>query len=152
MHQSLTIIYDKRINIKPQIYAVTHVGRYDFENVIEVINDNAFFFMGDPNEVYKKVEYILINLIGAIFVDTWSKTDRHISKETMVKILEQGGNVQMYPKGAWNLTSNQVVMPLYTGTVEAAIRTEADIVPVAVEWYDRDYFVNIGENIDCSQM
>lgn len=89
--------------------------------------------MGDPNEVYKKAEYILIKLIGAIFVDTWDKTG-HISKETMVKVLGQGGNVQIYPEGAWNLTSNQVVMTFYTGAVEAAIRAGADIIPVAVEW------------------
>lgn len=153
MRQSLTIVGDERINTdKAKIYAVTHVGRYDFENAIEAINDNAFFFMGDPNEVYKSVEYILIMLVGAIFVDTWDKTDRHISKETMVKVLEQGGNVQIYPEGAWNLTSNQVVMPLYTGAVEAAIRARADIIPVAVEWYGKDYFVNIGKNIDCSHM
>lgn len=153
MRQSLTIINDKRINNnKPKIYAVTHVGRYDIEITIEALHDNALFFWGDPQEVYKSAEYLLINTIGAIFVDTWDKTDRHISKETMVKVLEQGGNVQIYPEGAWNLTSNQVVMPLYTGTVEAAISAGADIVPVAVEWYGKDYFVNIGENIDCSQM
>lgn len=38
-------------------------------------------------------------------------------------------------------------MPLYSGTAEMAIRSGAEIVPIAIEEYGKDYYVNIGKNI-----
>lgn len=61
--------------------------------------------------------------------------------------MESGGNLLIYPEGAWNITENQVVMPLFPGTAEIAIRTGAEIIPVATEQYGKHYYVNIGENI-----
>lgn len=54
----------------------------------------------------------------------------------------------IYPEGAWNIIENQVVMPLYSGAAEMAIRTGAEIVPIAIEQYDMHYYVNIGKNIN----
>lgn len=60
MHQSLTIINDKRIrNNKPKIYAVTHVGRYDIEVTVEALHDNAFFLWGGIQMRFIKKQNIL---------------------------------------------------------------------------------------------
>ena len=53
----------------------------------------------------------------------------------------------IWPEGAWNITENEVVMKLYTGAVEMAIRSGADIVPIAIEQYGKSFYVNIGKNI-----
>ena len=45
---------------------------------------------------------------------------------------------------------NLPVMKLFTGTAEMAIRAGAEIVPVAIEQYGREFIVNIGANINCS--
>lgn len=58
----------------------------------------------------------------------------------------EGGDLLIYPEGAWNITENQVVMPLYTGTAEMAIRTGAEIIPIAIEQGGKRYYANIGEN------
>lgn len=42
-------------------------------------------------------------------------------------------------------------MPLYSGAAEIAIRSGCEIVPVAIEQYDRRYYVNIGENINLNE-
>ena len=153
MKQTLTIIGDKRIdNGKPRIYAVTHIGRYDIEISVEALKDNAYFLWGDPKELYLRPERIILEMIGMNFVDTHYKEDRHIALENMVKIAKSGGNNHVYPEAAWNITPNLVVMPLFTGCIEAGIRGGADVIPVAIEQYDKDYYVNIGENIDCSKM
>lgn len=147
--QKLEILKDERItNDKPKIYAVTHIGRYDIEMSIKAIKENCYFVWGDPGLLYKSPEKILTNIIGTIFVDTDNKDDRHLSLETMCKLLNHGANIQIYPEGAWNLQKNEPVMKLYTGAVEAAIRTGAEIIPVAIEQYDKRYVVNIGKNID----
>ncbi|MBD5542237.1 MAG: hypothetical protein HDR00_13820 [Lachnospiraceae bacterium] len=66
-------------------------------------------------------------------------------------MLQQGGSLLIYPEGAWNVIENQVVMPLYSGAVEMAIRTKTEIVPIAIEQYGKSYYVNIGNNVDMSK-
>lgn len=144
----LTVIGDRRTPTdKPLIYACTHVGRYDIEMAIQLIRKAAFFLMGDPGSVYKNFDGAALWFNGVIFVDTAYKEDRYISKENCVKLLNRGGSILIFPEGAWNITENQVVMPLFLGTAEMAIRTGAEIVPIAIERYDKHYYANIGENI-----
>lgn len=146
--QKLTVIGDKRKRAnRPVIYACTHVGRYDIEMALQLIGEHSYFFMGDPGAVYKNIDGLILWLNGTIFTDTRYKEDRHIGKENCIKVLKQGGNLLIYPEGAWNITENQVVMPLFTGTAEMAIRTGAEIVPIAIEQYGKNYYANIGENI-----
>ena len=146
--QKLTVMADRRSRTgRPLIYACTHVGRYDIEMAIQLIGDPLWFFMGDPGAVYKNLDGLILWLNGTIFTDTAFKEDRHIGKETCVKTLEQGGSLLIYPEGAWNITENQVVMPLFSGTAEMAIRTGVEIVPIAIEQYGKHYYANVGENI-----
>lgn len=132
---------------RSKIYACTHVGRYDIETAFEVISGSCFLFMGDPGEIYKRPGGLMLWMNGILFTDTFDKKDRHIGKENCVKVLNQGGNVLIYPEGAWNISENQLVMPLFTGTAEMAIRTGAEIIPIAIEQYGKEYYVNIGRNI-----
>lgn len=146
--QKLTIIGDKRKHTnKPIIYACTHVGRYDIEMAIQIIRASVYLLMGDPGPVYKNLDGLVLWLNGTIFVDTDYKQDRYIGKETCVKLLKQGGNLLIFPEGAWNITENQIVMPLFPGTAEMAIRTGTEIVPIAIEQYGKHYYANIGESI-----
>lgn len=146
--QKLTVIGDRhKESGKPLIYACTHVGRYDIEMAIQLIHAPVWFLMGDPGRVYKNFHGLILWLNGTIFTDTAYPEDRHVGKETCVKALDQGASLLIYPEGAWNITENQVVMPLFGGTAEMAIRTGAEIVPIAIEQYEKHYYANIGENI-----
>ena len=147
-HQELTILHDRRINTdKPIIYACTHIGRYDIEMALESIQDTCFLFFGNPGKLYRSFDGIVAYLLGFIGCDTTEKEDRHIAKELAIRTLKQGGNILIWPEGAWNITENEVVMKLYTGAVEMAIRSGADIVPIAIEQYGKSFYVNIGKNI-----
>lgn len=88
-----------------------------------------------------------MDLNGTIICHTGSKSDRYIGKETCIQCLNQGGNLLIFPEGAWNVTPNLPIMPLFNGTAEMAIRSGAEIVPVAIERDGRNYTVNIGRNI-----
>lgn len=163
---SIEVLSDERIKSnKPKVYAVTHVARYDIEASIQAIKENAFILWGDVGELNRSPEILLLEALGIIPVDVEIpdkndekevqsiKEDRHISLETTIKVLKQGGNVLIFPEGAWNTTDNIIVTKLFTGAVEAAIRGEADIVPVAVDKDKNDrYYVKVGKNIDTSNM
>ena len=138
---------------RPRVYAVTHVARFDIEAAVEAAKEGAYIVWGDPGELYRNPERIFLEMIGMLYVDTDNKEDRHISLENMVKLLKQGGNVIIFPEGAWNITENEVVMKLFTGVIEAAIRGGADIVPMAVEKDSNNcYYVKVGKNIDTQDM
>lgn len=147
LHQKLTILHDEREDTdKTIIYACTHIGRYDIEMALESIQDTCFLFLGSPGKLYRSLNGVLVYLFGFIGCDTTEKEDRYISKELAIRTLKQGGNILIFPEGAWNITENQVVMKLYTGTIEMAIRSGADIVPIAIEQYEKSFYINIGKN------
>ena len=152
LHQKLTILHDEREDTdKTIIYACTHIGRYDIEMALESIQDTCFLFLGSPGKLYRSLNGVLVYLFGFIGCDTTEKEDRYISKELAIRTLKQGGNILIFPEGAWNITENQVVMKLYTGTIEMAIRSGADIVPIAIEQYEKSFYINIGKNISLDE-
>lgn len=132
---------------RPTIYACTHVGRYDVEVLVESIKEHVFIFVGDPNDMYVKPEGFILFLNGQICVDLDYKKDRIIAKERAIELLKKGGNLMIFPEGAWNITENQVVMPLFMGTIDMALASGADIVPIAVTYSKKNFHVNIGATI-----
>lgn len=143
------VIKDKQVNTgKPLIYTCTHIGNHDMEMAFAAIKSHAYAFWGDPKVMYRRIEGVLLNLNGAICVDSDHKQDRYIGKETSIRLLQRGGSLLIFPEGAWNIIENQVVMLLFSGTAEMAIRAGVEIVPIAMEQYDKKYYVNIGPNID----
>lgn len=164
--QQLTIINDARVKknernfiqkalpfiknskSKPVIYAITHIDKFDYQVVSEAIKEHQYPFAGDPETMYRTLDGTFLELNGVIYCDTESKEDRHIAKETAIEMLKQGHNLLIYPEGVWNLTSNLLMLPLFPGIIEMAKETGCDIVPVAIERYDKEYKVNIGSEFD----
>ena len=94
---------------------------------------------------------MLLDLNGVICFDTDSKLDRYIGKETCVKLINQGTDLLIFLEGTWNITEILPVMGLYTGTVQIALRIGAEVIHIAIEQYNNDYYINIGENIDWNE-
>lgn len=137
---------------RPKVYAVTHVGRFDIEASILTRDEPAAFLWGDPGKLYKSPEKLLINRLPAIFIDTEDRQDCHVGLQTMIKYIKNNLNIHINSEGAWNVLPNQVVMQIYDGTVEAAIEGNADIVPVALVFYGKTYYVSYGKEINTSFM
>lgn len=160
--QTLTILNDARQNNKKKkltervksfvkgekkktvIYAITHIDKYDFQLVSEAIKDHQYPFAGDPETMYRSFDGAVLGLNGVVYCDTESKTDRKVAKNTSIDLLKKGKNLLIYPEGVWNVTSNLLMLPLFGGIIEMAKETGCDIIPVAIERYDKNYVVNIG--------
>ena len=146
--EKLIIVDDKREKTdKPIIYACTHIGGNDIQRTFEAIKEHAYLFLGDPEGLYKDISGLLLYLNGVICMETGVKNDRYIAKERAIELLKNGGDLLIYPEGAWNITENLPVMKLYTGTIKMAMETNAEIIPIAIEQYDDTFYVNIGKNI-----
>lgn len=150
--EKIHVINDDRIDSnRPIIYACTHIGGNDIQRVFEAMKSPAYLFLGDPKGVYKDTSGLLLFLNGVICLETYDKEDRKIAKARSIELLNNGGNLLIFPEGAWNITQNLPVMPLYKGTVEMARETGADIVSIAIEQYENEFYINIGRNIEMSK-
>lgn len=151
--QKITVLTDRRIpTARPIVYAATHIGWEDIEMLLSTIGDHAYLFWGDAKGSYKTMDGFLLDLNGIIVCETGDKMDRYIGKETCVKWLAQGGNLLIFPEGAWNVTESLPVMPLFNGAAEMAIRSGTEIIPVAIERYGQNYTINIGQNIPVTNL
>ena len=145
----LSVICDERTKSKtPVIYACTHIGGVDIESAFEAIKSPCWLFLGDPREVYKNIDGFMLELNGVICLDSKDKEDRKIAKETAIGLLQNGGSLMIFPEGACNISVNQPVMGLFSGTADIAIQSKAQIVPVALECYGKDMYVAIGKSIE----
>lgn len=130
----------------PKIFACTHIGGNDIQRTFQIIKKSAYLMLGDPGILYKKLIYQGLRMNGVIPLETKDREDRKIAYNHSIELLKNGGNLLIYPEGAWNVSPNLIVMKLFTGTVRLAQETGAEIIPIAVEQYENTFYFNIGEN------
>lgn len=129
----------------PIVFVVTHIGKYDFEIVNEVIKNHFHIIASDFMHMYGNINGFFMEANGVIFMDIDSKEDRENSRKMMLKVLEQGDNMMIFPEGTWNLSENAIVKDLHLGAVDIALEKSAIIVPIAIEQYGSRFVVNIGK-------
>ncbi|MBR2738419.1 MAG: 1-acyl-sn-glycerol-3-phosphate acyltransferase [Lachnospiraceae bacterium] len=140
---------DRKKTKRPVIFCPTHIGGVDIEMSFLAIKTPCWILLGDPRELYKSLDGMLLQMNGWIPMDVPIKEDRVAAKAQMTALLQKGGNLLLFPEGAQNVSVNALLSPLYAGAVDLAITCGAEIVPIAVgRDGDRYYFI-LGENISC---
>lgn len=149
---NINTLYDKRIETeKPKIFCVTHIGKFDVEVASQVVKDHYYLLSGDFENMRGTVEEKFLGLNGVVYIREDDKEDRKLSKEKMVNVLKNGGNMMYFPEGTWNLTPNLPVLQCAYGIIDVAMRAKATIIPVGIEQYDKNFYVAVGENFDVSK-
>ena len=149
---SCEVIKDERqYTDRPIIFALTHVGKYDIEVSAVGIKEHFYLLSGDYEHLQGTFDGMFLLINGVIYFNEKVKSDRDAVKDKMVAYLRSGGNLMYFPEGTWNLKPNLPVLPCFWGIVEIAQKSNALIVPVAVEQYGKCFKVNIGKNFDMMQ-
>lgn len=128
----------------PVIFACTHIGQNDLENIYERLGRGCWWFVGDPCVLYKDLSGLLLYLNGCIFLELTHREDRRVAYLRALELLRAGGSLMIFPEGARNGTENLPVMGLFPGAARLARAAGARIVPVAVEQYGRRFVVHFG--------
>lgn len=154
LRQRITIVKDESTIIpnRPVIYAVTHIGRYDFEMVMEAIKKFFYALSGDWELMYGTVDDYFFRVNGAIYIDTEDKADRGQTYEYIVAALKQGIPILWCPEGIWNLSDHLPMLNLFSGIIRAAIATNTDIVPIAVDQRGKEFYISIGKNVKAKNL
>lgn len=130
------------------IFAVTHIGKWDFEIVNEQIREQFFIVAADFVHMHGTVSGFFMNLNGVIYVDEEDREDKANTKNLMIKLLLSGKNVMIFPEGTWNLSENEIIRDIAYGTADAAVSADAIIVPIAIEQYDKRFVICQGEMLE----
>lgn len=137
---------------RPIIFAASHIGMYDVEVILQAIRKHVYMLSADEEAMYRTFDGWFFDTNGVIYVDPEDKADKKVAMETAINYLAQGRSLLWYPEGTWNLSPNYVILPIHYGIIEAAVRTDAIIIPIGLEQYDRmssiDFTVNIGDIFD----
>lgn len=145
--QTITVIGNQKKYKERVIFACTHIGENDLENIYEVLHKSCWWFVGDPCVLYKDISGLLLYLNGCILLETRNKDDRHIAYLRSVELLNGDGSLMIFPEGARNGSENLPVMPLFSGTAKMAMETHTKIVPIAIEQFDKRFVVNKGTEL-----
>lgn len=145
--QTITVLAQTEKISGQVIYACTHIGENDLENIYESVQRGCWWFVGDPCVLYKDLSGLLLYLNGCIMMETNDKDDRHIAYLRAIELLKKGGSLMIFPEGARNGTENLPVMKLFLGTARMSMDTGVKIIPVAIEQYDRRFVINFGQEI-----
>lgn len=130
---------------KPVIYTVNHFCFADTPIVGRITQKRSYILLGKQRLGFSDWLYFILN--GVIFVDRKDKEDTAASKQAMSAYLSKGRSIVMFPEGTWNLTENQLILPMKWGIIDIAKEIGAQIIPTALE-YDREKkrcFVRFGE-------
>lgn len=129
---------------KPVIYSVNHFCFGDGPIIGRIAVKRAYILAGKQRLGFS--DWLFFALNGVIFVDRKDKNDMTASKQAMTAYLKKGRSIAVFPEGTWNLTENQLMLPMKWGIIDIAKETGAQIIPTALE-YDREQkkcFVRFG--------
>ena len=145
------VIRLNKMNVKtkrPIIFCITHIGKVDIEISAQILKKHFYLLSGDFENVHGNLDGFFLELHGIIYLDKFNKEDTKNAKEKAIKILNKKGNIMWFVEGTWNLSENLPVLPLPFGIIEVAQKSGALILPVALEQYDKNIYVNFGELFD----
>lgn len=134
----------------PIVFVVSHIGKYDFEIINEFVHKHFHVIASDFMNMYGNINGLFMQANGVIFVDVDSKSDRENSRKMMLKVLEAGDNMMIFPEGTWNLSENEIIRDIHFGAVDIALEKRAGIIPIGVEQYGKRFVVNVGKIFDPS--
>ena len=120
---------------KPIIYAANHFCFADTPIMGRITPKRSYILLGKQRLGFSDWLFFFLN--GAIHVDRKDKEDMAASKKAMAAYLNKGSSIVMFPEGTWNLTENQLMLPMKWGIIDIAKETGAQIIPTLLE-YDRE--------------
>ena len=136
---------------KPVIYAVNHFCFADTPIMGRITPKRSYILLGKQRLGFSDWLYFMLN--GVIFVDRKHKEDMAASKQAMTAYLNKKRFIIMFPEGTWNLTENQLMLPMKWGIIDIAKETGAQLIPTVLD-YDREQakcFVHFCEPMVFSQ-
>lgn len=139
---------------QPYIFASTHFFDEDIIANLAVIDRNTWVLIGTTDQLEHNPQMYAAWLNGLVYVDRLSNNSRKESVKKMLRVLNAGSSVLIFPEGGWNNSENLLVNPLFSGPWLLAKHTGVPCVPVAVfcEHNSDVIYMRYGEPMDIDHL
>ena len=102
----LCVIHRADMPKGPVIFASTHGFKEDAEDALLVSNRPCYILIGSLSQVFKSIQGISAWAVGAILVNRMEKESRRSAKEKLIRALQLGANVIIFPEGTCSTQRN----------------------------------------------
>lgn len=127
------------------IFAANHFCSFDIPISCEVIEKHSVVLVG--TQPLPIADRLFLNVNGTIWADRHDKASKATARKGMLNALSGGKNLLIFPEGTWNLSPNALHLPLYWGVIDIARESGKPIIPLCLEYIDRNIFVSFGTPI-----
>lgn len=144
--------YPKLEKGTPYIFASTHSFDEDIIASLSIIDRNAYVLMGTTDQIDYNPQMYAAWANGMVYVDRLNSDSRKESLKKMIRVLNSGSSVLIFPEGGWNNTENLLCQPLFAGPYLLSQATNAKVVPIAAfnEHNSKNIYITVGEPLDFS--
>lgn len=124
---------DKGIDLpsEPVIWVSNHAFKDDTLATILASQRHPYILFGSVPQFYNTFDGVLSYLNGVVMTNRKVKESRAVSVSKACTVLQNGGDLLMFPEGVWNKSPNALLIDLWPGVYRIAKETGAKVVPVA---------------------
>lgn len=125
------VVQDNPLKLKddrPVIYIANHTRFQDGPVMRTQIPNETYLLVG--TQKLRRIDKLFFNATVTMYVDRSSKEDKKYAKEFIIKMLDRGHSFACFPEVTWNLTLDQLMMPMKWGYIIEAKEADAQIIPM----------------------
>lgn len=138
---------------EPYIFVCNHTTPEDIENVLNIIDRNAYLVLGSIESLKYNPEMYLTWLNGMIPFDILDDNQRKIVLDKMIRVLKTN-SILIFPEGSHNYSPNNLVNKLFTGPVNLSLKTGRKIVIITMikDFENNISYIDVGNPIDLNNI
>lgn len=135
----------------PIVFSASHGHRDDVVVTLAIMSTHAYILWGSIPYFFNTFDGVSAWLNGVLLVDRKSKNSRAASKPKMLRAIDLGANLLIFPEGVWNKEPATTVQKLYPGVYDVAKEKHALVVPIASINEGPDSYAIMEKPFDISQ-
>ena len=124
------------------LIVANHACIEDIPTLGQAVDKHFYLLVSDEDR--KTLDGLGLELNGVQWVKRTDKASREIAYKNIVEILKRGKNFAMYPEATWNLSPNQLMMPMNYGCIRISLESGRDILPVISLFTREKRYTKIG--------
>ena len=139
----ILVSYPKLEDKENYIFAAGHSFPGDIGSNLSVIDRSIYTLIGTTDQVDHNPQMNFLWANGLIYVNKLNPDSRKEAYKKMVRILNSGTSVMLFPEGVLNNTENLNCVTLYPGVYHLAVETGKKVVPIVANYNIEDNIVLI---------
>ena len=137
------VSYPKLEDKKNYIFAAGHSFPGDIGTNLSIIDRPTYTLVGTTDQVDRNPQMNFLWANGMIYVNKLDSDSRKESYKKMVRILNSGTSVMLFPEGVLNNTENLNCGTLYPGIYYLSLETGKEVVPIVANYNHEENVVLI---------